>query len=146
MSGYFYSGKGGLLDGSINWTTGVIKAVLVKGYTPSYSSHVYVSDVTSAGGTLHDYAVVQDRSVYMQFAQGQYLASQAILSASPIDPGTNYSFLVYQSSASEGGADVADTAQRLIVYYDSGTSGFPINPIGAGVKLLFTAGIVMTVT
>jgi hypothetical protein len=47
----FDPGREGFLDGSINWSTGVIKAALVRGYAFNAASK-FVSDITTASGVL----------------------------------------------------------------------------------------------
>lgn len=61
MSALYKKGKEGIADDTIQLSTAVFKALLVRGYTPttptgsptaSYPTHKFVSDVTGAGGTV----------------------------------------------------------------------------------------------
>jgi bifunctional ADP-heptose synthase (sugar kinase/adenylyltransferase) len=51
MSALYPAARQGFLTGAIDADTAVIKAALVRGYTYS-AGHVYMSDVTGAGGTV----------------------------------------------------------------------------------------------
>lgn len=111
----------GILDGTINLSTGVIKVALVRSYTYS-AAHKFVSDVTGAGGVLNGTsAALTTKTV----SGGVFDADDTSISATA--SATNHGLLLFQSSAAAGGADVAATAQRVIAYYDTGT-GLPIQP------------------
>jgi hypothetical protein len=113
--------KAGLLGALYDFDTASIKCSLVRGYTFD-ASHVFVSDVTGAGGTLNGTsAALGSPSV----TGGVFDANDTTISATA--NATDHGLLVYQASAVTGGADVAASAQRLIAYYDTGT-GFPIQP------------------
>lgn len=45
-------GREGFLDGTIDFDTDVIEALLVRGYTPNLATHKFETDVTTAGGTI----------------------------------------------------------------------------------------------
>ncbi|MBQ1064478.1 hypothetical protein [Micromonospora sp. C41] len=51
-NGYFTPAVEGFIAGEIDLDTAVIKVALVRGYTFS-ASHKFVSDVTTAGGTIN---------------------------------------------------------------------------------------------
>jgi hypothetical protein len=111
----------GFIAGEIDLDTAVVKAAFVRGYTYS-ASHKFVSDVTTAGGTLNGTsAALSSKTV----SSGVFDAADTTASttASAVDHG----ILVFQSSAVGGGADVASSAQRVIAWYDTGT-GLPIQP------------------
>ncbi|WP_422744337.1 hypothetical protein ACN27B_08680 [Micromonospora sp. WMMD754] len=120
-NGYFTPFTEGLLDASIDLDTAVIKVALVRGYTFS-ASHKFVSDVTTAGGTINGTsAALANKTV----TGGVFDADDTTISATA--NATNHGLLLFQSSAVTGGADVAATAQRVIAWYDTGT-GLPIQP------------------
>lgn len=123
MSGYFTPGIEGYLKGEIDFDTAVFKASFVRGYTFS-AAHKFVSDVTGAGGTINGTSAALTVTV----TGGTVDASDTTVTtvASAVDHG----ILVYQASAVGGGADVAASAQRVVVYLDTGT-GLPIQP-GSG--------------
>lgn len=111
----------GFIDGSIDLDTAVIKASFVRGYTYS-ASHRFVSDVTGAGGAVNGTsAALGSKTV----TNGVFDAADTTITttASAVDHG----ILLFQSSAVTGGADVAASAQRVIAWYDTGTS-LPIQP------------------
>ena len=111
----------GILDGSINLSTGTVKVALVRSYTFS-AAHKFVSDVTGAGGVLNGTsAALTTKTV----TGGVFDADDT--SVTTTASAVNHGLLLFQSSAAAGGADVAATAQRVIAYFDTGT-GLPIQP------------------
>ena len=120
-NGYFTPFTEGLLDGSVDLDTATVKVALVRGYTFS-AAHKFVSDVTGAGGTINGTsAALTTKTV----TGGVFDADDTTISATA--NATNHGLLLFQASASTGGADVAATAQRVIAYFDTGT-GLPIQP------------------
>ncbi|GAA3781194.1 hypothetical protein [Micromonospora maritima] len=120
-NGYFTGLAEGLMDGSIDLDTAVIKVALVRGYTFS-AAHKFVSDVTTAGATINGTsAALANKTV----TGGVFDADDTTISATA--NATNHGLLLFQSSAVTGGADVAASAQRVIAWYDTGT-GLPIQP------------------
>lgn len=119
----------GFLAGEIDWDTAVIKVALVRSYTYS-ASHKFVSDVTGAGGVLHaTSAALAGKAV----ANGVADASDITFTAVAANAGA-HSLLVFQSSAVGGGADVAATAQRVILWLDTGTN-LPVTPNGGDITV-----------
>jgi hypothetical protein len=120
MSGYYTPGIEGWLKGEIDMDTAVFKAAFVRGYTFS-AAHKFVSDVTTAGGTLNGTSAALSVTV----SGGTVDAADTTVTtvASAVDHG----ILVFQASAVGGGADVAASAQRVIAWLDTGT-GLPIQP------------------
>jgi hypothetical protein len=122
MANALYSSAAeGFIDGSIDLDTATIKASFVRGYTYS-ASHRFVSDVTGAGGTVNGTsAALGSKTV----TNGVFDAADTTITttASAVDHG----ILLFQSSAVTGGADVAAGSQRVIAWYDTGTS-LPIQP------------------
>lgn len=117
----FTSAIEGIMDGTISLTVGVLKASYVRGYTFS-ASHKFVSDVTTAGGTLNGTSA----ALTSVTATGGVLDA-ADTAVSTTASAVNHGILLFQSSGASGGADVASTAQRVIAYFDTGT-GLPIQP------------------
>ena len=130
----FPKAKEGFLDGSIDLDTAVIKVALVRGYTYS-SSHDTVSDVTGAGGTLH---ATSGALASKTVTDGVFDADDVTFTT-PAANANNHSLLIFQSSAAAGGADVADTSQRLIAWLDTGT-GLPIQPAGGDITVVWDSG------
>lgn len=123
MSGYFTPGIEGYLKGEIDFDTAVFKAAFVRGYVFN-AAHKFVSDVTGAGGTLNGTSA----ALALTVTGGTVDAADTTVTtvASAVDHG----ILVYQASAVGGGADVSASAQRVVVYLDTG-AGLPIQP-GSG--------------
>jgi len=122
-------GREGFLDGSIDWDTAVIKAALVRGYTFS-AAHKFVSDVTTAGGTLvATSAALASKTVTGGVADAADVTFTAVASGAAIT-----GILIFQSSAVTGGADVAATAQRVIAWIDTATN-LPVTPNGTDITI-----------
>lgn len=130
-------GREGFLAGEIDWSDGVIRAALVRGYSPNLTTHKFVSDVTGAGGTL-DFisSPLTGKTVTLGVADADDVTYVAVSGAA-----VPY-ILVYQSSAPTGGADVADSAKRLIALYDSSSTGLslPFTPTGGDVTVAWGNG------
>lgn len=110
----------GFIKGAIDLDTAVIKCALVRGYTYD-STDEFVSDVVSTGTLNGTSAALASVTV----TNGVFDAADTTLSASA--SGTDHSLLIFQASAVTGGADVAQSSQRVIAYCDTGT-GLPIQP------------------
>jgi len=131
----FDLGRQGFLDGSIDWDTAVIKVALVRGYTVNLATHQFVSDVTTAGGTLvSTTAALSGKTVAAGVADAADTVFAAVASGAACP-----NLIVYQSSAVTGGADVAASAQRLIAYIDTAT-GLPITPNGGDINVAWDNG------
>lgn len=132
----FDPGREGFLAGEIDWDTAVIKVALVRAYTFS-AAHKFVSDVTTAGGVLHaTSAALTGKTVAAGVADAADFSFGAVAANA-----NNHSLLVFQSSAVTGGADVAATAQRVILWLDTGTN-LPVIPNGGTIDIAWsnTAG------
>jgi len=113
MNQLFDPGREGFLAGEIDWDTAVIKVALVRGYTFS-ASRKFVSDVTGAGGTLvATSAALGSKTVSNGVADAADTSFTSVAAGSAIP-----CYIVFQSSAVGGGADVAAGSQRLISYHD----------------------------
>ncbi len=130
----------GFLAGEIDWDTAAIKVILIRNYTYS-AAHRFVSDLSGAapggGGTIHARsAALATKSVVTGVADAADITFTAVTSNA-----TGHTLIVYQSSAVTGGADVADTAARLILNLDTGT-GLPVTPNGGDITVAWdnTAG------
>jgi hypothetical protein len=133
-NGLFDPAREGFLAGEIDWDTGVIKAALVRGYAFS-AAHKFVSDLTGAGGTLvGTSAALGTKTVTGGVADAADVTFTAVASGAAIT-----GVAVFQSSAVGGGADVAATAQRLILWLDTLT-GLPVTPNGGDINLTWDNG------
>lgn len=117
---YFTPAAEGFIDGSIDLDTAVIKAAFVRGYTFS-AAHKFVSEVVATGTLNGTSAALTTKTV----TGGVFDADDTTVTTTA--SAVNHGILLFQSSAVTGGADVANTLQRLIAYYDTGT-GLPIQP------------------
>lgn len=123
----------GILQGEINLSTGVVKAAFVRGYTFN-GAHKFVSDVTGAGGVINGTsAALTSKS----FTGGVFSAANTTITT--VASAVNHGLLLFQASAVGGGADVAQNAQRLIAYYDTGTN-LPIQPGSADTPVTWDTG------
>jgi hypothetical protein len=130
----FNPAREGFLIGEINWSTGVIKAALVRGYTLDVTDK-FVSEVTAAGGTLH----ATSAALASKTAIDGIADAAAVTYTTPAASANDHSVLIFQSSAVGGGADVAASAQRLICWIDTAT-GVPVQPNGSNITLTFDDG------
>lgn len=128
----YTSAKDGLLGGLIDLDTAVIKVALLRSYTFS-DSHVYVSNVTGAGGSIVGTPVALSS---VSISSGVFDAADSVftsVSAGAAIP----ALLVYQASAVTGGSDVASSSQRVILYIDSAGGSLPITPTGGNINVVW---------
>ncbi len=130
----FDLGREGFLAGEIDWDTAVIKLALIDSadYTVNLATHKFMSSVTAAG--------IEETSPALAtktVAAGVADADDTSFTAAAGDPCE--AIIIYQSSAVTGGADVANTAQRLIAYIDT-ASGLPVTLNGGNVNVVFDSG------
>ena len=111
----------------------MIKAGLVRGYTPNLNTHKFVSDVTGAGGTL-----VSTSAALGSKTGADGVADAADFSFAAVAAGAACAHIIlFQASAVGGGADVAASAQRLIALYDG--AGLPVTPNGQDINVAVNA-------
>lgn len=122
----------GFISGLIDLDTAVIKVALVRGYTYD-STDVFMSDVVSTGTLNGTSAALASVTV----TGGVFDANDTTITTTA--SGTDHDLLYFQSSAVTGGADVAQSAQRLIAFIDTGT-GLPIQPGTGTVNVTFSNG------
>lgn len=131
-SDMYAKGREGFLDGTIDYDTAVIKAVLVDTgtYTVNLATHQFMSSVTGivgSAGTLASKTVIDG------------VADAADLVFTAVSGATVEAIVIYQASAVTGGADVAAGAQRIIAYIDTGT-GLPVTPNGGDITIQWDNG------
>ena len=122
------AGREGIADDTISLPTGVLKAMLVRG--TFNTAHRYVSDFTTAGGTIVATSVALSSKTY---TAGVIDAADISFTSVPAGAACP-AIIIVQASAVGGGADVAATAQRLIGWVDTG-SGLPVTPDGNNVNV-----------
>jgi hypothetical protein len=130
----FTPAREGLLDGTVDVVNGVIKVALVRGYTYS-ASHKFVSDVTGAGGTI---AATSGAIANKTETAGAFDGDDVTFSAVASNASA-HGLLVFQSSAATGGADVSASAQRVLLWLDTGTN-LPISPNGGDIVVAWDSG------
>ncbi|MET0701711.1 MAG: hypothetical protein ABWY93_18830 [Mycobacterium sp.] len=113
--------KQGILNAEYDLNTAGIKVALVRNYTYS-ASHATMSDVTTAGGVVNGTSAALTNPT---ITGGVFDADDTSITTTA--SAVNHYFIIFQSSAVTGGADVADTAQKLVAYFDTG-SGLPVQP------------------
>lgn len=122
-------GREGFLAGEIDWDTAVIKVDFIDtgAYTIDLATHKFRSSI-AAGARIASSAALGSKTVAAGVADAADVTYTALT-------GTSIELIViYQSSAVGGGADVADTAQRLIAAIDTAT-GLPFTPSGGDVTI-----------
>ena len=129
----FDPGREGFLRSEIDWDTATLKVSLLRGYSFN-STHKFVSDVTGAGGVLVATATLTTPTT----TNGVASADPVTFSSVPTGAACG-ALLIYQSSAVTGGADVAQSAQRLIAFIDSAT-GLPVTPNGGNINIAWDTG------
>lgn len=119
----------GFLAGEIDWNTAAIKVALVR--SGAYNSaHKFVSDLTGAGGVIHATSAALSSPTVTQGT-----ADAADITFSAVTANANsHVLVVFQASAVTGGADVAASAQRLILWLDTGTL-LPVTPNGGDITV-----------
>lgn len=128
----FNTAREGLLSGAIDIDTAVIKCALVRGYTFD-TTDTFVSDVVATGTINGTSAALASKTI----TDGAFDAADTTIDTTA--NGSNHGLLVFQSSAVTGGADVAQNAQRVIAYYDTGT-GLPVVPGTGTADIVWSSG------
>lgn len=132
-------GREGFLDGTIRWDgTAVIKVAAVRltaGGTAVFTvSQKFVSDLV-ATHTIHG----TPQTLASQ-TKTNGVADAADITFTALAANANgHVLVIYQASAVTGGADVANTAQRLIGWIDTGTN-IPFTPNGGDVTVAWDNG------
>lgn len=127
-------GREGFLAGEIDADTATIKAVLIDTglYTVDLATHKFLSSVAS-GARVATSAALASKTI----AAGVFDAADVVYAA--LAGASVEAIVLVQSSAVGGGADVADTAQRLIVFIDTAT-GLPYTPSSADLTVAWDNG------
>lgn len=120
-------GREGFLDGSIDWDTDTIKAVLVDGadYTPDTATHDFLDDIAVAGRVATS-AALASKTV----AAGVADAADVTLSAVTGDP-SEY-IVLYKDTGSAA-------TSRLIALIDTATN-LPVTPNGGDIIIQWDNG------
>lgn len=120
-------GREGFLDATIDWDTANTKVALVDSavYTVNLATHQFMSSVgTPVAATAAQTSKTKAAGV----------ADAADDTFSAVTGATSEALVIYQASAVTGGADVANTLQRVIAYIDTAT-GLPVTPNGGNITV-----------
>lgn len=124
----------GFLKGAIDLDTAVIKAALVRGYTYD-SADEFMSDVVATGTINGTSAALSSISV----TSGVFDAADYTITTTA--NATDHVLIYFQASAVTGGADVAQSSQRVIAYVDTaGDGSLPIQPGTGDVAVTIDSG------
>ena len=114
----FDPGREGFLDGSINWASGDVRAMLVKSTYTFSAAHKFLSDLGSVDNGRT--AALTSKTV----ASG--VAGAADTSVTATAAVACNALVIFQHTGS-------DATARVIAYIDSPTSGLPFTPAAAQV-------------
>jgi hypothetical protein len=113
-SGLYDKGREGFLDGSINWSSGDIRTVLVRSaYSVNLATHQFVSDITT-GNENGRSATLGTKTVTAGVADAADTTITATAAAA------SNALVVFQHTGT-------DATARLIAYIDTAT-GLPFTP------------------
>lgn len=119
-------GREGFLDGTIDFDTDTIEALLVRGYTFS-AAHKFETDVTGAGGTIVSRFTLASKTKTNGIADAADGTWTAVASGAAIP------YVVILSN--KGSA----ATNRLICFIDTAT-GLPVTPNGGDIAIQFDNG------
>lgn len=133
-------GREGFLAGEIDWDTAVIKVALVRltagGAAVFTSTQKFMSDLVATHTVAGTPVTLASKTVTNGTADAGDLAPAfAAVTANA----NAHVLVVYQASAVTGGGDVANTAQRLIAWLDTGTN-LPVTPNGGDINITWDNG------
>lgn len=133
-------GREGFLAGEIDWDTAVIKVALVRltaGGSPVFTaSQKFVSDLVATHTIAATSSALASKTVTSGIADA---ADQTPMFSAVASNANNHVLVVFQSSLVTGGADTAQTAQRLIAWIDTGTN-IPVVPNGGDINVAWDNG------
>jgi hypothetical protein len=120
-------GREGFLDGSIDWDTNDIRAILVDtgAYTVNLATHDNLDDI--AGGAR---IAVSGSLTSKTVTDG--VADAADVTFSAVSGATVEAIVLYKHTGTE-------STSRLIAYYDTGT-GLPVTPNGGDITVQWSSG------
>lgn len=120
-------GRQGFLDGSIDWDTNDVRAILVDtgAYTVNLATHQFLSDV-AAGARIAVSGALAGKSVTAGVADASDVTFTAVSGA------TVEAIVIYQHTGVEA-------TSRLIAYIDTAT-GLPVTPNGGDINVVWDNG------
>lgn len=120
-------GRQGFLDGSIDWDTDTIKAILVDtgAYTVDLAVHDNLDDI-AAGARIATSGALASKTVTAG------VADAADVTFASVSGATVEAIVIYKDTGTE-------STSRLIAYIDTAT-GLPLTPNGGNVTIAFDNG------
>lgn len=127
-SGLYDKGREGFLDGSIDWDTDDVRAILVDtgAYTVNLTTHDFLDDVPG-GARIAVSAALAGKTVTSGVADANDVTFTAVTGAS-IE-----AIVIYKHTGT-------DATSRLIAYIDSASSGLPVTPNGGDITIQWDSG------
>lgn len=121
-------GREGFLDGSIDWDTDDVRAVLVDTgtYTVSIDVDTYLSDVPS-GARIAVSGALASKTVTLGVADAADVTFTAVTGASV------EAIVIYKHTGTA-------STSRLICYIDTASSGLPVTPNGGDITVTWDNG------
>ncbi len=128
-------GRQGFLEGNTAWLTNKLAVYLVDSadYTVDLVNHEFLSSIVAAGRVARADIPGAGRTSTGGVADGADITFSAVTG----DP-SEY-LIVVRAAAAVADADLADTAQRLLVFIDSAT-GLPVTPNGGNITVAWDNG------
>ncbi len=123
-------GRQAFLEGGVAWLTNKLALVLVDSadYTVDLVNHEFLSSIAAAGRVARATISATGRTSTAGVADAADVTFPAVTG----DP-SEYLILV-RAAAATADADLADTAQRLILFIDTAT-GLPVTPNGGDIAV-----------
>jgi hypothetical protein len=127
-SALYDSGREGFLDGSIDWDTDDIRAILIDttDYTVDLANHNMLDDV-AAGARVAVSAALGSKTVTAGVADAADVTFTAVTGDSV------EAIILYKHTGTE-------STSRLIAYIDTASSGLPVSPNGGDITVTWDSG------
>lgn len=126
-SALYDKGREGFLDGSIDWDTDDVRAILVDTGTYTYSAaHDFLDDV-GAPSRIAVSSALGSKTVTSGVADAADVTFTAVTGASV------EAIIIYKHTGT-------DSTSRLICYIDTASSGLPVTPNGGDITVTWDNG------
>lgn len=127
-NGMYDAGREAFLDGNLDWAADAFKVTLIDAadYVVNLATHDFYDDVTVAGRVATSGNLGSKTST-------AGVADAADITFSAVTGDQSEALVVWEDDAG------AETADRLVVYLDTGT-GFPVTPNGGDITVQWDAG------
>jgi hypothetical protein len=127
-SGLYDKGREGFLDGSIDWDTDDVRAILVDtgSYTVNLATHDFLDDVPG-GARIAVSSALGSKTVTAGVADAADVTFSAVTGASV------EAIVIYKHTGT-------DSTSRLICYIDTASSGLPVTPNGGDITVQWDSG------